>query len=61
MNYIIKQCTPTNLHYASIRPNLIVAKYTAYMVLVKISTKEDSEEEYAFVTKFYSIDFDPSA
>ena len=46
MNYIIKQCTTTNLHYASIRPNIMIAKYTTYVVLLKTSTKEDYEEGY---------------
>ena len=30
-------------------------------LLLKASTMEDYEEEYAFVTKFYGSDFDPSA
>ena len=41
----------TNLHYASIHPNLMFTKYTTYMLLLKTSTKEDYEEGYAFVTK----------
>ena len=36
-------------------------KYTTYMLLLKTSTKEDYEEGYAFVTKFYSTNFDPMA